>query len=133
MKFRGVALLCGLLLVAAQAQADEVDDLLAGKPVVLTQDQETPVRPSELPALEEPLVQQAAAVESLPLAEETAWDIATGPQPHASLSDNSPAPRQKRESAPSVPVSMVPEPSAIALAVLALLYFLIFFRRRHLA
>jgi len=126
-----VVLLCGFLLAAAvaPAPADEVDDLLAGKAVVTHKNASPQNRPE--PALLENQI--VAPAESAALADGLPWDATIGPQPHASLTDQSPARSGHRESAPSPAVNLVPEPSAMILATLALLYFLIFFRRRHLA
>ena len=126
-----VVLVCGFLLAAAAAPApaDEVDDLLAGKSVA-TQPSASPANRPEPLSLENRIV---TPLDSAPLAEDVPWDASIGPQPRASLTDDSPPPSRHRKSAPSSAVNLVPEPSAIILATLALLYFLIFFRRRRLA
>jgi hypothetical protein len=130
MRFSVVALLCGAIWAAAvlQGQADEVDDLLAGKPLA-TQDKDSQSRLGVTPSLDERF---SAPLEHVPLAEGSAWD-ATGTQPRTQFGEPSSDQAQNPLPAPSASITMVPEPQAIALAALALLYFLIFFRRRHLA
>jgi hypothetical protein len=126
MKFRLVTLLCGLVWIAAaaQVQADEVDDLLAGKP--LPGEEQVPEGLPSLPVLAE---QFTPPLEPAPVAPGTSWEV---PASHGRLSEAAErADRQPAAPAPSASVTMVPEPQAIALAVLALLYFMIFFRRRH--
>ena len=120
-----VAFVCGFLLVAAaaQTQADEVDDLLSGKSFTLQEDTATP--PSR-PIVAEPEFGLAPLVEGQP------WAISVEQPTGRHFSAPTPAPQTERKPAPTA-VSFVPEPSAIALAVLALMYFLVFFRRRHLA
>jgi len=126
-----VALLCGLLFVAAaaQSQGDEVDDLLSGRSTTTAQETASPGNPPESPSLEDRVV---APVDSRPLVDQTPWEIPLGHPSGANLSRDSSARVDHRKPAPSE-VNLVPEPTAIALAALALLYFLIFFRRRHLA
>jgi len=129
MKVIGVTLLFGVLIAVAarSAQGDEVDDLLADRPVV-TQDLASPAQLFESPALEDRMV---SPLESAALAEGAAWEAAIKQAPNRKSSADSPKPA--RESQSPSDVSLVPEPSAIALGVGAILYFLIFFRRRHLA
>lgn len=136
MKFGRGALLCGALLVgtARLVTADEVDDLLAGKPVRIVQDP-APVAAQSAPLPETPAV---APLETGPLdspssTDEAFWDLSLEGQPNAKFAGPSPPPNNERKPAPATNINLVPEPSAIALAVLALVYFLIFFRRRHLA
>jgi hypothetical protein len=126
MKFSLVTLLCGLLWMAAiaQAQADEVDDLLAGKPVATD---EPASQPGPAASLDERF---SAPFEPAPLTPGTSWEVATTSRTRLSASTDA---ADQQPPAPSASVTMVPEPQAIALAALALLYFLIFFRRRHLA
>ncbi len=129
MKVIGVTLLCGVLMaaVAAPAQGDEVDDLFAGKPVK-TGDAALPAQQVEALSLEDRIV---SPVDSATLAEGAAWEPAFKQAPKGTSSADSATPA--RESVPPSKVSLVPEPSAIALGVAAILYFLIFFRRRRLA
>ena len=128
MKVRCVALLCGALFVAAAAlaQADEVDDLLSGK-AVATQQNTSPVNQSAVPSLQDRMVEPGT------FADEAAWAVVIDDDPRGQLSGDSAVRPGDRRTAPAAGVNLVPEPSAVALAALALLYFLIFFRRRHLA
>lgn len=134
MKVRCVALLCGALFVAAVAlaQADEVDELLSGKAAVTGEHAPAanqPAAPSLEPAIAVPVdpVDVGVAVDTAP------WNLTIDNDPQVPMSGDSTGREGDRRAAPSAGVSLVPEPSAVALAALALLYFLIFFRRRHLA
>lgn len=129
MRFSVVALLCGIVWAATivQGQADEVDDLLAGKRVV-TDEEESRTRSPALPSLDGRF---SAPLEPVPLADGPSWE-AVGKPSHTRLVDHSDE-TDRRLPAPSTSIAMVPEPQAIALGALALLYFLVFFRRRHLA
>jgi hypothetical protein len=125
MRFGVAFLLLSLTAFPAPVTADEVDDLLVSRKV------EHPKAPSEV-LWSGPPVQEDAALplQVLPLAEPAPWEGA--------VVANSAEPAVTPDSAPRDPtrdsrVNLVPEPSAIALAVLALVYFLVFFRRRHFA
>jgi hypothetical protein len=98
------------------AVADQVDDLLAGKPVKI----EAAADDAAAPAAE-PIV---VPVEKKTLADES-WEVA---QSH-SISESNPA--LDRQAPRPIATTVVPEPSAIALAALSLVYFLLFFRRRY--
>lgn len=126
MRVLGLTFLCIVLMTPAPAQADEVDDLLAGKPVV-TGEAAVPVQHFEAPSLQQPIV---SPLQSATLADEADWDATIKQAPKRRTSADPPQPA--RESVPPSDISLVPEPSAIALGVAAILYFLIFFRRRHI-
>jgi hypothetical protein len=98
------------------AGADQVDDLLAGKPVKI----EAAANDAAAPA-SEPIV---VPVEKKTLADES-WEVA---QSHP-ISESNPA--LERSAPRPIATTVVPEPSAIALAALSLVYFLLFFRRRY--
>lgn len=128
MKMR-VALLCGaVLLLSSGAQADEVDDLLAGRSIGSSQ--ETSIAPAEEAASPSPAeafdhseIHKPATLENQP-----AWHAGVPAElPHGTVA------AATDESASPLELSLVPEPSAIGLAGLALVYFLVFFRRRQLA
>lgn len=121
--------------------ADQVDDLLAGKPVKI--DASVP---------QEPATSQAAENDSASVDGQTELSVSQGavPQDHHSeksweltlagsdqVGQGVDIPSQSGNkanhpaAAPTGAISLVPEPSAIALAAAALVYFLIFFRRRY--
>jgi hypothetical protein len=121
-----VALLgCGLIWAAGSvALGDPLEDLLDGRPLPEGQVESLePARPVTS-------YQQEVTVPigDVPLAQQAAWET---PIVQEQLAKRAGSP-VSRAAAPAS-VSMVPEPSAIALAVLAMLYFVIFFRRRHYA
>jgi hypothetical protein len=153
-----LAFLVGLCLVASRARADEVDDLLAGRPVAvesvtidpMTIDlvaDETPlntftssrVATSLTPSSPNPSNNEVATADERGL--ETQGLETRGPatSPAWSMSIGNTADHGLGRTAEHVEVpgfdmsqvSIVPEPSAIALGVLALIYFLLFFRRHH--
>ena len=128
-----LAAACSALLSASFAAADAVDDLLAGKPVVIpatAPGQAQASTASESPAENQVLegmidqAQQDASLSGNPVEV-----ILTGSsQSSLELTAGSGEPLTTTNTANLVPV---PEPSAILLAVLSLVYFLIFFRRRY--
>jgi hypothetical protein len=100
------------------AVADQVDDLLAGKPIKI---EEVAAEDTAAPAVNERII---VPVEKKTLADE-AWEVA---ETH-SVSQSNPA--LDRNAPRPIATTVVPEPSAIALAALSLVYFLLFFRRRY--
>ena len=131
-----------LLIVGGDAvYADQVDDLLAGKLVEIdTSLAQEPVAkpaagddasPSALPLnrSEMPASQPAAPQNAL----SQSWELTLAdPEPirQAEIAPQAGS-EENRPAAPEGVISLVPEPSAIALAAAALAYFLIFFRRRY--
>jgi hypothetical protein len=107
----------------ALATADQVDDLLAGKPVKI---EGVSGESESSPTLSDRIV---VPVQEKTLAEES-WEVTHAEPSHASLNDVDPS-RAARPRGPATTISVVPEPSAIALAALSLVYFLLFFRRRY--
>jgi hypothetical protein len=95
-----------------------VDDLLAGKPIK--------IEASTGDAASEASERIVVPVEKKTLADES-WEVAETHSIAASSTALVPRASQPVGSATTV----VPEPSAIALAALALVYFLLFFRRRY--
>jgi hypothetical protein len=110
----------------AAASADEVDDLLAGKPVLVVPETR-PAAPLPAPRFDPPSLsaEQAAAMHARAPWEVTISNPAV--EPHVSK----PATRRLLPAREADAITMVPEPAAFALAAAALVYFLIFFRRRH--
>jgi hypothetical protein len=100
------------------ADADQVDDLLAGKPIKI---EEVAAEEAVAPAINERII---VPVEKTTLADER-WEVA---ESH-SVSGSNPA--LDRSAPRPIATTVVPEPSAIALAALSLVYFLLFFRRRY--
>ena len=126
MKVFGSSIL-SLALVSALAVpllGDEVDDLLAGKPVSGGKVDAPPADAFDSSPLNDMI---ASPIDSSTLTVEAGWD--TLPKAEAGAEPKQPA---RDESMPTSDVSLVPEPSAIVLGVAAILYFLVFFRRRQL-
>jgi hypothetical protein len=123
-----VVVFAALLIVAlglhtASANADQVDDLLAGKPVKI----ETESGETAPPVVAERVV---VPVEEKTLADES-WEVVQVDPAKASLENAEADQKLSRPVRPAAAISVVPEPSAIALAALSLVYFLLFFRRRY--
>ena len=111
------------ILSGSLATADQVDDLLAGKPVKI---EDVASETDSSASVDDRIV---VPVEDKTLADES-WEVAHAEPSHTSLNEAaSPRPLQPIGAVPNI--SVVPEPSAIALAALALVYFLLFFRRRY--
>lgn len=137
--------ICFALVGWGVASADPIDDLLSGKAVLVEEEsasEEAVFAPlsDDAATAEEP--QQAEAVTPVPgpqasepsaeeqLATDPSWSVGLhGPEKF----DLDLEPKQvvRRGSSLPTPFTVVPEPSAIALAAASLVYFLIFFRRRY--
>jgi hypothetical protein len=126
-----------LSVILESVYADQVDDLLAGRPVKIAAqepvaDQSATNAPASTGDQTEPSDQHdAVSPDSL---SEKPWELTlvapdqvgqVAVTPQAGNAANRPA------TAPPGAISLVPEPSTIALATAALVYFLIFFRRRY--
>jgi hypothetical protein len=141
---------CAALFVASLAlltiggdavYADQVDDLLAGRRLEidapLTQEpavnlaasrdpnaSAVPPNRSEVPPSQGAVPQNALSQKS--------WELTLADPDQMRQTEIAPQGRnEENRSAPTGAISLVPEPSAIALAAAALVYFLIFFRRRY--
>jgi hypothetical protein len=125
MRLCSVVLLVGFAVVAAPATGDEVDDLLAGKAGASGTKSSAELHWSAL-SNENALV---PPLDVMPLPAKAPWEGAVADPAEPSVVPEA-APRDET---PPSRVNLVPEPSAILLAVLALVYFLVFFRRRHFA
>lgn len=110
-----IALICGATVVSTDVRADVVDDLLAGKPVTIESE------PAFAPAAD-----AGVAVPEPAVAEQAPWEVGIKHPPASELATSAYVPREEPET-----INLVPEPTAIGLAALALGYFLFFFRRRH--
>lgn len=116
----------------AHSAADELDDLLYGEPTSAQQPgQPIAVQPESPPQLD--LIGHDATSYS----DQSRWRPAVSAAPArvsvsktASPTANPPA---NSKAAEALPPNPVPEPSAVILGSLALLYFLIFGRRRRIA
>lgn len=109
------------LCLATSVRADTIDDLLAGKPVSVEID--TPSAAAPKSSVEDRVVvsrPEAAGQQPAP------WEVGITHPPASELKSQRYVPDEEAQ-----PI-MVPEPAAFGLAGLALVYFLIFFRRRHL-
>ncbi len=122
-------LFCGAIfatsLVAASARADIVDDLLAGKPA----------NDSDAAANESPADSSSAApaaADRVIVSQET-HSVDDGTPLHVNLPASviTPEASEHHLIGPPAPMNLVPEPSAVVLASLALAYFFVFFRRRY--
>lgn len=130
MKRFAIAFCGSMLLVAleqAKVSADELDELLAGTTNVAQQESSAQ---SEVPAAAS---NEAASNDAVSPREDVELDYTNHAhwQPVVALpsSADSVSGQSRTSEAPSA-FSVVPEPSAIALAMLALVYFLVFGRRR---
>jgi len=124
------ALLCVAFLVAdrpLQSRGDELDDLLSSEASEL-QIQSPP------DAVQAGLAYEAQNGDALDYTDHSRWHspVVMAPVSRAAKSAR-PAKGATQKPAPPAGLNIVPEPSAIALGVLALLYFLVFGRRRRLA
>ena len=148
-----MAALVGLCLGASRAGADEVDDLLAGRPVSidstaiysaaaesLTIDLVGEEKPSTTFTSSLEVTSVASSSPNSPNHKVAAADVQGSEASHVwNMSIGSTADHGLGRAAEQVEVpgfaisqvSIVPEPSAIALGVLAMIYFLLFFRRHH--
>jgi hypothetical protein len=124
-----------VLLVAvrpARTVADELDDLLYGEPTSAHQSTEpVAIQP------ENPLALDLIGRDDASYRDHSRWRPAVSTPPaRVSVSKTSAGatnPSATSKSAEAIPPNPVPEPSAVILGGLALLYFLIFGRRRRIA
>lgn len=123
---------CFALFSASFAAADAVDDLLAGKPVVISSTPgDAPVKsPAQEQTLKQLMDQQTGDEDSL---SDGSFTLKlTEPSQVGLEVTGASAEAQPQTATSTATLNLVPEPSAIILAVLSLVYFLIFFRRRYL-
>ncbi len=125
----------------AFASADQLDDLLAGKPVLIESTASEGRTPESVATSDSPDEQLAAEVAHKPelgprlrtattrTSAQHDFDMTLVEPSHASALDAHSTGHSVAR--PAMTISMVPEPSAIFLAILALGYFLLFFRRRY--
>ena len=136
--FVGALVACG----AMRATADELDDLLYGEPSSAGQ----PVAPLAVepqsplgfgPIEQAPIEHDPIAADSTGYADPARWrPTVASPPARVSINKTSADARDAANSgkaAEALPPNPVPEPSAVILGSLALLYFLIFGRRRRIA
>ncbi len=120
----------GSALSGSFAAADAVDDLLAGKPVVISQSAAgVAPAPVEDRVLERMIERQSGEEESLSQ-DPLKVDLTEPSRAGLELTETS-AEAMPLTAANITKLTLVPEPSAVALAVASLVYFLIFFRRRY--
>jgi hypothetical protein len=139
------ALFCTALLAfcwSAPSWADEVDALFSDEPVSTSAKVEAPislpseadttftVSGSEAAAEPETTHWRATIGHSLRNGDEVSANEAPDNKTASHDADHSQSTSAESKTAPVVDFSAVPEPSAVALAVLALIYFLVFGRRR---
>jgi len=115
----------------ALAAPDELEQLLFGEAVVAENE---PLAASAV-ADADRVVSEGSPAVSLPetssYSQSAAWSSPADPQASVtSVSHRRVADVSDAGQAPAAPVSVVPEPSAIVLALVALAYFLLFGRRR---
>ena len=116
----------------AHTAADELDDLLYGEPTSAQQ----PTEPVAVQP-ESPLALDLIDRDATSYSDQSRWRPAVSTPParvsvsKTSTGGENPSPNPKPSEA--IPPNPVPEPSAVILGGLALLYFLIFGRRRRLA
>jgi len=130
MKRIGLVLFCGVLgclLHSAPAQADAVDDLLNGPAIVSadTGDSALEERTGDKVASDSGIADDGLLSESRDWQSDLHKSVVPHEPSHAANSES-----LDHSAAPAVSINMVPEPSAIALAGVALLYFMVFGRRQ---
>jgi hypothetical protein len=127
---KSILALCAVALLVVQAVpacADELDELLASEPVVASA-----VDSAVQPTASDNEGLDFSHGDNLDYRDAARWQSTVAPVPVAKQRTPSTASTQKAAQ-PADDFSVVPEPSAIALAVIALAYFLVFGRRRRLA
>lgn len=139
--------ICLALIGWGSASADPIDDLLSGKAVLVEDESASveeavfvPLPDDDAVAAEDPQPAEAvspAASAKAPepsaeeqLATDPSWSVGLH-RPEKFDLDLEPKQVVRRGSSLPTPFTVVPEPSAIALAAASLVYFLIFFRRRY--
>ena len=115
----------------AQSFGDELDDLLYGEPSSAQQSTEPVAVPTENSLLD--LIQRDVTSYN----DQSRWRPAVSTMPaRVSVSKTSAAathPGANSKASEALPPNPVPEPSAVILGGLALLYFMVFGRRRRIA
>ncbi len=131
--FRAIWALLACAALPLAVRADELDELLNSEPAATASD--SPVAEERLPTFDDLTIEPRAAADSSfgagvgsTLPETSVWQTAGASSGRPAADHAQPV---AQESAP-LGISLVPEPSAVALAALALLYFLVFGRRRTL-
>ena len=112
--------------------ADQVDDLLAGRPVKIVAQE--PVTDQSATNAAASTGDQAEASVSRDSLSEKPWELTLAAPDQVGQVAVTPQvgnDASRPAAAPPGAISLVPEPSTIALAAAALVYFLIFFRRRY--
>ena len=123
------ALLCVACLVTVRpaiSRADDLDDLLSSEPSALQVEQ----APG---AVQAGLAYDLENHDALDYRDHSRWQPPIAVPMTRTTKSAQPTTGATEKPAPPAGLNVVPEPSAIALGVLALLYFLVFGRRRRLA
>ena len=123
------ALLCIACLVAvrpATGRADELDELLSSEPSA-SQVESAPA------AVQAGLAYDLENNDALDYSDHSRWQPPIVVPMTRTTKSPQPTTGAAEKPAPPAGLNVVPEPSAIALGVLALVYFLVFGRRRRLA
>jgi hypothetical protein len=131
-----VLLIVALAVWPGVAAADDIDDLLASEPSPAV----APISesaPATSTVFGQDLFGTPVTFEPSSITGELDWQPAervaqpsAHPQPGAPAAAHQAAAPTDPKASPAPGINLVPEPSAIALAVLAMLYFLVFGRRR---
>jgi hypothetical protein len=140
--FVAIIVCAGSLIVAECAAADELDELLAAEPVSAQIEPLASVgdRGPEQHAGQRASLDAAGNRQHATGAPQSNWrrTLTTSNSDRAiATADTNPAANQTaaassaQKAAPATGFSAVPEPSTVAIAALALAYFLVFGRRRH--
>jgi hypothetical protein len=121
----------------AHAVADELDDLLYGEPTSAQQPNEPIATQPESPSHMNPIGSDLFERDTASYSDQSRWRPAVGTTPSRVSVNKTPAraanPSANSKTSEALPPNPVPEPSAVILGGLALLYFLVFGRRRRLA
>jgi PEP-CTERM motif len=135
--FVAVVFCVGSLIVCQCATADELDELLAAEPVSV---QVEPLasagdRGPDKNAGQRALLDASANRQHATAAEQSnrrrSLTTPTSDRTTATADTNQATANSAQKAAPATGFSAVPEPSTVAIAALALAYFLVFGRRRH--
>ena len=122
-------LLCAVLLVMSRpalVSADELDDLLSSEPSALP-----PAQGQSDVGSESSADFDLADHEATSYSDQSRWHSAIGPSTARSTKSKPTLDASAQKPSEPSGLSVVPEPSAVFLAALALLYFLVFGRRRQ--
>jgi hypothetical protein len=128
------ALICALAVVAArpaQSRGDELDDLLSSPPIASSHEPAASSNESGSDVTADAADHfDLSDSDAASYADQSRWHPVVGLSTHAATKGKSTSDGSAQKSPAPSNLSLVPEPSAVVLAGLALIYFLVFGRRR---